>query len=105
MGALLILSLQSNNIEAVGGKALAEGLKGNQVITELNIADSDLAINGDMSGVIALADVIPGMGALSSFTFGEQAVTMTTVMTDANFSGKLDSYEAQIVAAFLPKCT
>jgi hypothetical protein len=46
------------------------------------------------------------MGALSSFTFGDkQAVTMTTVMTDANFSGKLESCEAQIVAAFLPKCT
>jgi hypothetical protein len=46
------------------------------------------------------------MGALSIFTFGDkQVLTMTTVMTDANFSGKLESYEAQIVAAFLPKCT
>jgi hypothetical protein len=46
------------------------------------------------------------MGALSSFTFGaKQAVTMTTEMTDANFSGKLNPHEAQIVAAFLPKCT
>jgi hypothetical protein len=46
------------------------------------------------------------MGALSSFTFGDkQAVTMTTEMTDANFSGKLNPHEAQIVAAFLPKCT
>ena len=46
------------------------------------------------------------MGALSSFTFGDkQAVTMTTLMTAANFSGKLKSHEAQIVAAFLPKCT
>jgi hypothetical protein len=39
-------------------------------------------------------------------TFGDkQVVTMTTEMTEANFSGKLKSYEAQIVAAFLPKCT
>ena len=43
---------------------------------------------------------------MSSFTFGDkQAVTMTTAMTEANFSGKLYSYEAQMVAAFLPKCT
>jgi hypothetical protein len=60
----------------------------------------------DTSGIIAIADVIPGMGALSSFTFGDkQALTMSTVMTDANFSRKLQPYEAQLVAAFLPKCT
>jgi hypothetical protein len=67
MRALLVLSLKGNNLGAAGGKALAEGLKGNQVITELNIADNNLAISGfgpDISGVIALADVIPDMGAL-----------------------------------------
>jgi hypothetical protein len=59
-----------------------------------------------MSGVIALADAIGDMRALSNFTFGDkQAVTMTTEMTNANFSGKLKPHEAQIVAAFLPKCT
>ena len=42
---------------------------------------------------------------MAKFTFGDKkAVTMTTTMTEANFSGKLCSYEAQIVAAFLPKC-
>jgi hypothetical protein len=46
------------------------------------------------------------MGALTKLTFGDKrVVTMTTEMTEANFSGKLESYEAQIVAAFLPKCT
>jgi hypothetical protein len=46
------------------------------------------------------------MGALTKLTFGEkQVVTMTTMMTEANFGGKLKSYEAQIVAAFLTKCT
>jgi hypothetical protein len=45
-------------------------------------------------------------GAISTLTFGDkQAVTMTTEMTEANFSGKLYSSDAQIVAAFLPKCT
>jgi Ran GTPase-activating protein (RanGAP) involved in mRNA processing and transport len=67
MGALSVLSLKSNGLGVGSGKALAEGLKGNQVITELNIADNNLANYGaDMSGVVALADVIPDMGALMS---------------------------------------
>jgi hypothetical protein len=69
MGALLVLSLKSNNLRAGGGKALAGSLKGNQVITELNIADNGLCVDGrgsaDTSGVIALADIIPDMGALA----------------------------------------
>jgi hypothetical protein len=45
-------------------------------------------------------------GALTKLTIGDkQVVTMTTEMTEASFSGKLWSYEAQIVAAVLPKCT
>jgi hypothetical protein len=45
------------------------------------------------------------MGAISTLTFGDkQAITMTTEMTEANLSEKLWPYEAQIVAAFLPKC-
>jgi Ran GTPase-activating protein (RanGAP) involved in mRNA processing and transport len=71
MGALSVLSLESNRIHAEGGKALAEGLEGNQVITELNISDNRLGKSGrsgriDISGIIALADVIPDMGALTS---------------------------------------
>jgi hypothetical protein len=109
-GALTKFDISENMIRAEGGKLLAAGLKGNQVIIVLNIADNQLGLDAnvddDMSGIIALADVIPGMGALSNFTFGDkQAVTMTTVMTDANFSGKLKPHEAQSVAAFLPKCT
>jgi hypothetical protein len=46
------------------------------------------------------------MGAMTTLTFGDkQVVTMTTEMTEADFSGKLQSYEARIVTAFLPKCT
>jgi hypothetical protein len=60
--------ISSNNIQAVGAKALAAGLKGNQVITELNISSNRLGENsdydGDTSGVIAIADAIPDMGAL-----------------------------------------
>jgi hypothetical protein len=115
MGALTKFDISNNTILAEGGKALAEALKGNQVITELSAAGSRLAqrVSGgsgryvtDMSGVTALADAIPDMGALTKVTFGDrQMVTMTTEMTEANFGGKLMSHEAQIVAAFLPKCT
>jgi hypothetical protein len=68
MGALLVLSLKGNGLRAEGGRALAELLKDNQVVTELNIADNDLCLNRgpDMSGIIALADVIPDMRALTS---------------------------------------
>jgi hypothetical protein len=48
------------------------------------------------------------MRAISTLTFGDrQAVTMTTEMAEANFSRKFFyiPIEAQIVAAFLPKCT
>jgi hypothetical protein len=67
-GALSRLSLKSNYLRPDGGKALAEGLKGNQAITELNIADNLLGFRKgsvDMSGIIALADVIPDMRALT----------------------------------------
>jgi hypothetical protein len=64
-----VLSLKSNNLHADGGKALAKGLKGNTVITQLDISSNALGLDSnyheDMSGVIALADAIPGMRALS----------------------------------------
>jgi Leucine-rich repeat (LRR) protein len=71
-GALTKFDISSNNIRAEGGKAVAAGLQGNQVITELNISGNDLGLGynsdnsevADTSGVTALADTIPGMGAL-----------------------------------------
>jgi hypothetical protein len=73
-----VLSLKSNNLCAGGGKALAEGLKGNQVITELNLADNHMGLKSDaksiadvdISGVIALAEAISGMGAMTSLHVG-----------------------------------
>jgi hypothetical protein len=69
-GAMTKLDISFNDIRAEGGKALAAGLKGNQVIQELNISDNELTKNSncdaDTSGVIAIADAIPGMGALAS---------------------------------------
>jgi hypothetical protein len=67
MGALTKFDISKNKIRAAGSKALAAGLKGNQVITELSIADNQLGWDAeDMSGIVALADVIPDMGAISS---------------------------------------
>jgi hypothetical protein len=72
------MSMQGNSISDGGGKVLAGGLKDNQVITELNIRSTRLGYKTmydsdgtDMSGVIALADVIPGMGALSILSLKE----------------------------------
>ena len=54
-----------------GGKTIAEALKGNSIITDLNIASNDLVFKADrskidMSGVITISDAIPTMGALTS---------------------------------------
>jgi hypothetical protein len=67
--------MNSNQLGLDGGKALADGLKGNNVITELNIADNNLAYYGqDVSGIITLADVIKDMGALSVLSLKSNAL-------------------------------
>jgi hypothetical protein len=73
MGALTKFDISKNCLYAAGGKAVAEALKDNQVITELNIASNRLGCKtrSDMSGVVALADVIPDMGALSVLNLAE----------------------------------
>ena len=65
------LDMSANSICAEGGKLLAAALKDNQIMTELNIADNKLGNDGpgvfastDMSGVIAIGDAIPTMGAM-----------------------------------------
>jgi Ran GTPase-activating protein (RanGAP) involved in mRNA processing and transport len=67
-GALLHFDISNNDIRAKGGKALVEALKCNQVINTLSVAENNLSFNSsgdqDMSALVALADVIPGMGAL-----------------------------------------
>ena len=68
----------------------------------LDVSDQNLGVGGAK----AVAEFITGNGALETITFGdEQAVTMKTIMTEADFSGKqLGASGAIIVAAFLPKC-
>jgi Leucine-rich repeat (LRR) protein len=69
-GALTKFDISKCELMAEGGKVLAAGLKGNQVITELNISDNELGMKSDgisaeMSGIIAIADAIPDMGAMT----------------------------------------
>jgi hypothetical protein len=68
--ALLVLNLASNSLYAEGIELLAEALKGNQIMTELNVSGNaatwDRSKYGEMSGVIALADAISDMAAMTS---------------------------------------
>jgi hypothetical protein len=78
-GTMTSLDLSRNRLKAGGAKILAEGLKGNQVMTMLNIANNALVIasNGysiDMSGVIALANTIKDMGALLVFDISANSI-------------------------------
>ena len=84
--------ISKNQLYATGGKAIAKALMGNQVITELNIAGNDLTntrpwTSGDMSGVIAISNAIPTMGAISSVNIlsnkigAEQANELIKIMS------------------------
>ena len=67
--ALVKVDISNNDIRAEGCKPLADALKNNQVMTELNISNNKLGwntnYNADMSGIIAIGDILPTMGALS----------------------------------------
>jgi hypothetical protein len=109
IGTLLVLDISNNSIggvKSIGGefgfwnlKVHSEGPQAIAEALESNVRDI-------MSMHITSANICHDKGALTTLTFGDkQVVTMTTEMTEANFSGKLESYEARIVTAFLPKCT
>ena len=96
------LNMSKNRIKgAEAGKALGDALAANTVLEELDLSEN-------YSGPEFAKEFAAGLGAngaLVTVTFGDkQAVTMTATMAEADFRGKLNSYEAQIVAAFLPKC-
>ena len=90
------------------GKALGDMLKANSVLKELDVSSNYDYSAGSTDGAgfaSGIADGVSTNGALTTIIFGDkQAVTMTATMAEADFRGKLNSYEAQIVAAFLPKC-
>ena len=106
MGALVKFDISDNNLRAEGGKALGEALKDNQIMQELNIASNELIHKADakttadidMSGVIAISDAIPTMGALVKFDISNnllgaegvkalgEALKGNGVMTDLNLA-------------------
>jgi Ran GTPase-activating protein (RanGAP) involved in mRNA processing and transport len=101
--ALVKLDISNNDLNAEGGTALAAILDGNQIITELNIANNRFCYkaglsagrmsysNNDMSGIIAIANSIKtmGAGALSKLDasnngmFGKNDETGTTAWAAA----------------------
>jgi hypothetical protein len=104
MGALLVLNLASNNLFAEGIELLAEALKGNQIMTELNVSSNaatwDGNKHGEMSGVIALADAIPDMRALTKLDISdnsiEQGKALQQIIEYCNTKGiELDNHESE----------
>jgi hypothetical protein len=79
--ALTKFDISKNDLCAAGAKILADVFNANQVMTELNLSGNYLgkedpwgSSNSDMSGVIALADVIPGMGMLIKLDIRENRI-------------------------------
>ena len=115
-GALIKFDISQNRLYAEGTKLVAQALKNNQVMTDLNLSSNEMTDDGnygtDLSGVIAIGNAIPTIGAMAKFTFSGYTingqgppVTIETSMTKADFSGKkLGPSGAIMLAAFLPKC-
>jgi hypothetical protein len=87
--ALVKLDISNSDLCAEGGIMLAAVLHGNTMMTELNIANNHLCIKADRSAgydtscVVAIADSIKNMGALTSLNLS---------------SNKLEAEGAMIVA-------
>jgi hypothetical protein len=111
-GALTRLDISKNRLfhddGTAAGKILSDMLAVNSTIQELDVSGNAQFSDsrGGPSFAQALSVGISDNGAMTSLTFGDkQVVTMTAEMIEANLGGKLEYYEAQIIAAFLPKCT
>jgi hypothetical protein len=111
MGALLVLSLKGNRLcNKEAGKALSEMLAGNTVLKELDVSGNEYYDSDGAGFAQELAVGLGDNGAMSKFTFSgdysdSKPVTMTTTMTEADFSGKaLGVSGSMMVATFLPKC-
>jgi len=78
MGAVVRLDISNNMLTAGNLKLLAEALKANNTLTELNLAENEATNDGDegtdMSGVIALAVAIATMGALTDLNMSNNNI-------------------------------
>jgi hypothetical protein len=87
-GALLSLDISRNNLRVEGTKLLAKAIESNQTMTSLSISSNDVTYNGshsgDMSGVAALADVLPGMGALTTLDISTNKLTRGALKAGEN---------------------
>ena len=94
---------------------MAHALANNSTLKELDVSSNVWKERGRDKGdgpgfVQELAVGLIDNGAMSKFTFSgdysdSKPVTMTTTMTEADFSGKaLGVSGSMMVAAFLPKC-
>jgi hypothetical protein len=112
MRAISSVNLLLNDIGIDQAKDLMIILKDHptlKTLCDIKGDETELDMSGKMRGagdaIMLVPDIIDNK-ALTKLTFGDkQVITMSTEMTEANFSRKLRSYEARIVAAFLPKCT
>ena len=77
-GTLVKFDVSKNSLYAEGTKVVAEALKGNQIMTELSISGNrmtyDGSNSGNMSGVIAISNAIPTMGALTSLNISNNRI-------------------------------
>jgi hypothetical protein len=111
-GAISSINLLKNLIPIEQAQELVKIMQAKENLTTLcglSREEAELDFSGQYlraGDAMLIANDISDMGALTKLMFGDmQVVTMITEMTEANFSGKLESHEAQIAAAFLPKCT
>jgi Ran GTPase-activating protein (RanGAP) involved in mRNA processing and transport len=72
-GAITSLDVNNNNLGKEGTKLLAEALKGNQIMTELDLSSNSMT-SGGMSGLVALADAIRNMEALSKLNLATNVI-------------------------------
>jgi hypothetical protein len=100
--ALAYFNISKNGLSVAGAKVLGEALRGNQVMTEINISSNYLGKasrygDTDISGVVVFAGAIPDMGALSKLIFGGdpdaagrpyEPATLEVGMTEADFGNK-----------------
>ena len=108
--ALVKFDISYNGLCAAGAKTLAKALKDNQIMTELNISSNYLGrteasnYDGefDMSGIIAISDAIPTMGALTSLDVSNNSLGKYYDSSKSKWIS--DMTGVKVLAAVIPKC-
>jgi hypothetical protein len=94
---LLSLDISSNRLRVEGTKLLAKALESNQIMTALNSSSNSMTYDGkdygDMSGVVALADAIPDMGALLFLDISKCGLAKGTLRKDSRSKFSVDKSE------------